>query len=159
MVVGRTVPVSLPGLLSILPIWLIYRELRSEPPRTRTWNLEIKSLCRRSSSGCWKLHNPLKLAESTSSSLPNVSRCCSGLVSKLVSATASLTTSRVREGLQNTLLYLCHRRGATLAATLTLPRKGILSWKSVSSIPSSRKPGGREGIKKGQDSKTLALSS
>ena len=113
------------GLLH--PAYLAYlSSFISEPPKTRTWNLEIKSLCRRSSSGCWKLHNPLRLAEYTSSSLPNVSRCCSGLVSKLVSVTVSLTTARVREGLQNSLLYLCHRRVATLAAGLTLPRKGIL---------------------------------
>src|SRR5918994_7760922 len=85
----------------------ICRHFLSEPPRTRTWNLEIKSLCRRSSSGCWKLQNLLKQAESTSSSLPNVSCCCSGLVSKLVSATVSLTTARVREGPQNTFLYHC----------------------------------------------------
>ena len=85
----------------------ICRKFGSEPPRTRTWNLEIKSLCRRSSSGCWKLQNLLKQAESTSSSLPNVSHCCSGLVSKLVSVTVSLTTARVREGPQNSLLYDC----------------------------------------------------
>ena len=133
----------MPRLLFIPDIRLIYWEYRSEPPRTPTWNLEIRSLCRRGPSGCWKLQNPLKLAEATSTSLPNVSRCCSGLVSKLVSITVSLTTSRISEGLQNTLLYLCHRREATLAARLTLPRKGSLSWKSVSGIPSSRKPGFR----------------
>jgi hypothetical protein len=35
-----------PGLLSMPSIRLIYREKGSEPPRTRTWNLEIKSLSR-----------------------------------------------------------------------------------------------------------------
>ena len=65
----------------------ICRAFRSEPPRTRTWNLEIKSLCRHGSSSCWKLQNWLKQAEFIPSSLPNVSYCCSGLVSKLVSAT------------------------------------------------------------------------
>ena len=43
------------GLLH--PAYLAYlSSFISEPPKTRTWNLEIKSLCRRSSSGCWKLH-------------------------------------------------------------------------------------------------------
>ena len=40
----REAPARLPGLLSIPRIWLIYRDFSSEPPRTRTWNLEIKSL-------------------------------------------------------------------------------------------------------------------
>jgi hypothetical protein len=35
---------AIPTGLSLLPI--ICREFRSEPPRTRTWNLEIKSLFR-----------------------------------------------------------------------------------------------------------------
>jgi uncharacterized OsmC-like protein len=86
---------------------LIYWEYRSEPPRTRTWNLEIKSLYRRVSDRCSRLQNPLKSAESTSSSLPNVSCCCSGLVSKLVSVTVSLATARVRQGPQNSFLYHC----------------------------------------------------
>ena len=111
------------GLLH--PAYLAYlSSFISEPPKTRTWNLEIKSLCRRSSSGCWKLHNPLRLAEITASSLPNVSRCCSGLVLKLVSVTVSLTTARVREGLQNTLRYLCHRRVACFSSRTDSSEKG-----------------------------------
>jgi hypothetical protein len=42
----RRAPAWTPGLLCIPHIRLIYREFESEPPRTRTWNLEIKSLSR-----------------------------------------------------------------------------------------------------------------
>ena len=39
-----------PGLLRFLTICSAFT---SEPPRTRTWNLEIKSLCRWVSGCCW----------------------------------------------------------------------------------------------------------
>ena len=106
--------------LRFCPFTSICRHCLSEPPRTRTWNLEIKSLFRRSSSGCWRFQNPLKLAGSAHHRFPTVSRCCSGLVSKLVSATASLAAARVREGSQDSASTTAYRRGGAMAARLTL---------------------------------------
>jgi hypothetical protein len=54
-VVSKSIPALLSRLLSIPHIYLIYSGLRSEPPRTRTWNLEIKSLRRRVSGRCSRL--------------------------------------------------------------------------------------------------------
>ena len=60
-------------------------------------------------------------------------------MSKLVSVTVSLTTARVREGLRILFSTTAYSRVNAIAAGLTLPRKGIRSWKSISGIPSSRK--------------------
>jgi hypothetical protein len=121
-------PGNKPGLFHY---FAICRKFRSEPPRTRTWNLEIKSLCRRSSSGCCRLQNSLKQAESKSSLLPDVSCCCFGLVSKLVSVTVSLTTARVREGPQNSLLYDCLWNSGAISAGLTLDQSVVGSNPSL----------------------------
>jgi hypothetical protein len=46
--------------------------------------------------------------------------CCSGLVSKLVSATASLAAAKVREGPQDCASTTAYKRGGAMAARLTL---------------------------------------
>jgi hypothetical protein len=56
-------------------------EIRSEPPRTRTWNLEIKSLCRGVSVRFRALRIWPKYAESSDQVFRGVSDCSARLVS------------------------------------------------------------------------------
>jgi hypothetical protein len=94
-----------------------WKKRESALGRTRTCDLLIRSQRRGVSGRCSRLQYRLTYAVFALPALPTVAVCCTGLVSKLVSTSASLTSTSAQEIRQRPILHRLQKRGCNVSRT------------------------------------------